>query len=429
VKTLCAAVVVLALVSPASANQWQIEVVDTCGTWTLLQLGIAPDGVVHLCYSGSNRVLCHAYRDSMWHRETVGTFPSLAGASWNMDIGTHSELGLLLNLAGGSVGLLEKHDSTWTMDSVPITTADASARLSWDSAGNPAVAYMKQSHVVMGYAVHSDSGWVCETLTIGSAWTFAYLGGFVYTVRNEPCAVIGLSHLNGVPEELLYIKQQDTWREYGVDVIYNKNSSLAAMASAPDFDSAAALCDNWTLFGDRGFRYASISGTSPIEESTQAKVAGLAISTTGTPHVSYVDANTNGPLKHAYRAGSTWVKDTVLNGNISLLGGIDLLDGVPIVAFYEPGAGICVAGMLTPGISEHPIEVGRAAGQASLLNPRSLIVTERGFVLDLSGRKVIVLHPGTNDVGFLPVGVYFVCPMRKHADPERPSVTKVVVQR
>ena len=202
---LCSAVAVLALVSIASANQWQIEVVDTSGTWSRLQLGIAPSGVIHLCYSDSDQVVCHAYKDSQWHQETVGTFPSLEGDRWIMDVGRHNELGLVLNFVDGSVGLLEKHDSEWTRDSVPITTCAYSAYLSWDSAGRPTVAYIKEYGTagVMGYAVRSDSGWICETIPIPRA--YIDLRGLVRTDRDEPCAL--LDFLGGGYPAVLYIKQ------------------------------------------------------------------------------------------------------------------------------------------------------------------------------------------------------------------------------
>jgi hypothetical protein len=424
VKTLRAVVMALVLVTPASANQWQIEVVDTCGSWSGPQLKTAPDGVVHLCYSDNNHILHHLYKDSLWHREVVGAFPSLHGSAWNMDVGSHGELGIVMSFASGSVGLLTRHDTAWTMDSVPIAVPNWSARLSWDSAGKPAVAYTNSTSDPwwIGYAVCSDSGWSCETLPTPP--THVYLCGFVHTVQNEPCMVTEWNYyLGGGCAAVLYTRQ-DTWCIQTVDASMNKYGWLEPVAAARDPSGAAAACDNWTELGDqRGLRFVSVGGKSSIEDSTLVKAAALAIGATGTRHVTYVDQNTDGPLKYACYTGGAWVKDTILNGNISLRPGIDLLNGLPIVAFYEPGAGICVAGRLPSGISEHPIEVGRTAGQTSLLSPRSLMVTQPGSVQDLSGRKVLNLRPGANDVSPLGSGVYFVREAQAH------TIRKIVIQR
>jgi hypothetical protein len=420
VKTLWSGVAVLALVSFASANQWQIEVADTSGSWTKLQLSTAPDGVVHLFYCGSDLVLRHAYKDSLWHHETVDTFPSLAG--WDMDIGSHNELGLALDFRNGSVGLLVRQDAGWVMDSVPITAASWDAILSWDSAGNPAVAYVKSKGVV-GFAGRSDSGWVCDTITIDPAGS-VYVRGLVQDAQDDPCVMVWYNFNQG-NVVLQYTRQDTSWFEQTVDAP-TWRGSVQPKATARDPGGMAAVCDNWTDYygsGGVGFRYATVNVKSSIEDSTQVQVAALAISATGERHVTYLDQNTNGPLKHARSAGDAWVKDTVFNGNIDLLGGIDLLNGLPIIAFYEPGAGICVAGILLPGISDRPLEVGRAAGQASVLNPRSLMVAEPGFVLDLSGRNVLTLHPGTNDVRALAPGVYFV----REAQAQAQAVRKIVL--
>jgi hypothetical protein len=345
-----------------------------------------------------------------------------------MDIGSHNEPGLALDFRNGNVGLLVRQDAGWVMDSVPITAASWDALLSWDSAGNPAVAYVKSKGVV-GFAGRSDSGWVCDTITIDPTGS-VYVRGLVHDAQDDPCVMVWYNFYQG-NVVLQYTRQDTSWLKQTVDAP-TWRGSVQPKATARDPSGTTAVCDNWTDYygsGGVGFRYATVNVKSSIEDSTQVQVAALAISATGERHVTYVDQNTSGPLKHASSTGGVWVKDTVLNGNISLLGGIDLLDGLPIVAFYEPGAGICVAEMLLPGISDCPLEVGRTAGQATLLNPRLLTVTQLGFVLDLSGRRVLSLKPGVNDVRALAPGVYFVRSEPSAASREPSAVTKVVLTR
>jgi hypothetical protein len=420
VKVLSVAVTVLALALPAGAYEWRFELADTSGKWTRLQLGIAPDGVVHLCYSDSSSTVHHAYRDSLWHHETVGTYPPLWYYNWDMDVGTHGELGILLNFADGNAALLEKRDSTWTIDSLSITTPDPRARFSWDSAGVPAAFYTLPGWTSVGYLVRADSQWVCETLPMED---YPEVRGFVHSVRNEPCAVILLSSADGMMLHL-YVKR-DTWCVYTLAWV-NRRGSISMLASAPDADSAAAVCFNWTQEVQQGFNYKALGGGRKLQDGL-ASVAGLALDSTGVPHVIFVDNGTSGPLKHAYFDGNTWTFDTVRNGNIALLGGIALLDGRPVVAFYEPGMGVIIAEIVLPGVAEQPRPMAVGGRCATLLAGRSLTVAEPCLMLDLSGRRVMNLATGPNDVSGLAPGVYFVREARAQAQAQ--PIRKVIVTR
>ena len=68
--------------------------------------------------------------------------------------------------------------------------------------------------------------------------------------------------------------------------------------------------------------------------------------------------------------------------------------------------------------------VAAAAGRSggSLVRGRLFSTDKSGSVLmNAAGRKVLDLHPGTNDVGELPSGIYFVR--------SRSAVRKVVIAR
>jgi len=222
-----------------------------------------------------------------------------------------------------------------------------------------------------------------------------------------------------------------------VDAPNTQWGGVSSLALAPDRDSpAAALVDWWTTGYVERFDCARVGGQwgsqSVIQETTYADAAGLAISSTGVPHVSYVDYGTHGPLKHACCNSTTWVKDTVLNGSISLLGGIGVLGELPIVAFYEPGAGICVASMLPPGVADQPQTTRNGSRVSSIIRGVLLLPEatthkpQAASLLDISGRKVMDLEPGANDARALAPGVYFVrqaSSVRHQAS----SVSKVVL--
>jgi YVTN family beta-propeller protein len=71
-------------------------------------------------------------------------------------------------------------------------------------------------------------------------------------------------------------------------------------------------------------------------------------------------------------------------------------------------------------------EAGPTIIRGVLLLPRSLDPSIPRPLLDISGRKVLDLHPGANDVRSLPAGVYFV---HSTLDTLQSKMTKVVIQK
>ncbi|HTW92037.1 MAG TPA: hypothetical protein VMH22_10055 [bacterium] len=53
----------------------------------------------------------------------------------------------------------------------------------------------------------------------------------------------------------------------------------------------------------------------------------------------------------------------------------------------------------------------------------------RAALLDISGRKVLDLHPGSNDVRALASGVYFVREEPSAVSRQPSAVTKIVITR
>ena len=88
-----------------------------------------------------------------------------------------------------------------------------------------------------------------------------------------------------------------------------------------------------------------------------------------------------------------------------------------------------------PGAGHNPIP-GAACGAgpdsgvlipSSALRARELGLCPKPALLDASGRKVMDLHPGANDVSRLPAGVYFV--REAQAQAQAQAVHKVVIQK
>jgi len=58
-----------------------------------------------------------------------------------------------------------------------------------------------------------------------------------------------------------------------------------------------------------------------------------------------------------------------------------------------------------------------------------LAATAEATLINSSGQKVLCLRPGPNDVGHVPSGVYFICPMRASAGTQPSPAIKVVIQQ
>jgi hypothetical protein len=90
--------------------------------------------------------------------------------------------------------------------------------------------------------------------------------------------------------------------------------------------------------------------------------------------------------------------------------------GTPDVGRTVPVQTIVRGVLYLPGGSDFPVAKGRGSE------------TSPTFLLDITGRKVIELHPGLNDVSRFGSGVYFLC-LASGAGRNASSVSKVVIAR
>jgi len=130
-----------------------------------------------------------------------------------------------------------------------------------------------------------------------------------------------------------------------------------------------------------------------------------------------------GGMKLAYRT-SVWHIDTLppeINAAASFDFAIDN-NNIPLIA-YSTADGIFLATGDAVGVAEKKPQVVReplrlptivrgtlvwSATTPSLRNVGDIALHTRSALLDISGRKVLALHAGANDVSRLAPGVYFV---------------------
>jgi hypothetical protein len=105
---------------------------------------------------------------------------------------------------------------------------------------------------------------------------------------------------------------------------------------------------------------------------------------------------------------------------------LHVLNGVPytITATWDT-TGAIAEGRPSPLAHRHSPVATVVCGRLLLLHPANCNLQASFALLDASGRRVVSLHPGENDVSQLPPGIYFV----RTAQAQAQAVRKVVLTR
>jgi hypothetical protein len=255
------------------------------------------------------------------------------------------------------------------------------------------------------YLRRADSTWVSETAVVTPESYYYFCGPLTYTVKGEPCVVIsGYNYSYTYYFIDLYIKQADTWRAYGA-VSGGRRSTFDYIGCAPDTGGGAVILYTYSdEFQPTVFR---LSRYGTVDSGASAGAA--AVHNSGVPHVAYI----RNQLRYACRVGTTWYRDTISAASSLQLAGIVLEDSLPTIGFIDPATGVLLARRQPVGIQEHQ-QCPLARSEPTILrdvlflpkasNPRA----QAASLLDISGRNVLDLKPGANDVRALAPGVYFV---------------------
>jgi hypothetical protein len=411
--------VLLTLAVPARAYDWQFEQVDTVGNWFSPSLKLSRTGVLHFCYGvqePGNRVV-HSYFDSAWHREEIVPPDTLGG--YAMDAGPHGEFGLVLHLSSG-YWLYERQDTSWRRDSIPVPLGHCR----FDSAGAPSGVFRVGDTIL--YARRAESAWISEPVA-GAPVAHSYdLGGLIYTVKGEPCAVVyDFDYGYMYKYVLLYIEQADTWRQYYA-ASGGRRTTLGYVGCAPDTGGGAAVLYNYK--DEVQPTWFVLSGYGAVDSGASA--GAVAVHESGVPHAVYI----RNQLRYACRVGNTWNHDTVFAGPNVQLAGIILEDSLPVIGFVDPATGVWLARRLPAGVQETPMTTVKTVNALPTIVRGLLLLPEAAnrkpqvaSLLDIMGRKVLGLRPGANNVRELAPGVYFVRAAQAQAQGQ--AVRKVIITR
>jgi hypothetical protein len=423
-------VILVIALSWAAAQHWEFERVDTAPWGTFVRSARHPDGRLFLCYGDSGGAhLRIASRDSGWQYEELaaplrGMFPAQASFA----IGPTGALGVAYRDSGLALRFLEKKDSTWAAAAIPSATV-YSVEAGYDSSGSPQTLHTEFSggwwHLVRSR--RPDSLWLQDTAASNQrhnpgdgCWVNAYAiaGGRVeaglYTfVRSFPADF----PVTGVE----FYRVELSGGGWNRVLIAGGAECYAAGASLAAATGMVHSCYSVSWPGDDRFYY---DGGEVDNEWTPT--AALRVDATGRPHVAR-SADLTGAIRYQFYNGG-WLGFDVGAATAGPLALEFDAAGEPLIAFANDSGVWLARGVEIVGTTE-PRRPGAAHGTQwpTFARGSVQITAARGELLDISGRRVMELRPGPNDVSRLSPGVYFLgdgCPDAPGTAPRRLVVVR-----
>lgn len=424
------------LFATSFAQHWDIEQVDSAGWGAGVHARRGPDGRLCLGYyneqTGQIRV---ASRDSgVWHFESpaIPTVYLEDSRPFSFDVGPHGEVGVVYATSGSQMIFAQRSDTGWTRDSFAQGYGPC---LAFDTSGAPNVVFGAWSLL---FAVRTGTFWVIDTLAVGGG-TMNYF--------------YSCWRLKADPGNGLHAFCEDGWSwpsahrlaadVFGGDIFVTARAdsgwhmSWGTGGVAWGFDCLSMDLDT---MGREEFCYQVHASpgqgfyldSSLIDDGVRA--ARISVDRLNRCHIAYV----NDGFKYRWLDGG-WHVTTILRDTSVDIGDV-LFDsaGQPIVSYYRPGNGVWLAhGMDIVGLSEGRQEPAAHGWQLAASDIRNVLWlaangggrAASGGLLDATGRRVLALKAGANDVSRLPAGIYFM----RTQDPEHRTqswgVRKVIVTR
>ena len=417
-----------ALVAASLAQHWDVEKVDSAGWGASVEMRWHPDGRLFLCYSDTSGVIRLSSKDSVWSREDLPQRRPTWCGTQAFDIDPRGNIGVSYISTDDHYWYALKSDSGWTDIQTPFNARPYSPSMTTlDTAGAPAITVQLGDAFVL--ARMRDTAWVTCTLATGSS-------GFS---NSFGCSALG-SRADGAVWGVFWYSFSYPGKDvYGTN-LYSFHVRDSSMNVAPIRDatggaiSAVSGCvdQHGSVHSCYVYWHPDVQGTYLDQtqiDSAKVGTTALKFDSLDRPQIAYVLGD--GGLTYRYLDAGVWhVFDLQTRG----LTALDLIldeNAQPLIA-YTTSAGVFLAhGVDVAGQSDE------SKPQAASLKPQATVVrgvlrvpvspfTIHTSLFDMTGRPVMTLHPGANDVSRLSPGVYFV---RSAVSGERSAVLKVLVVR
>jgi len=422
---------VVATASVCLAGYWEFEQVDSGSLGSYVAIDKTSDGTIWLAYVNRDSATRLAHKDSVWEYEDLDTAlvrPDFRefwfSPPFSFDIGPGGVIGVV-----GLGRLAERRDSGWSSEELPMPMSGLS--LSYDLAGRPSLTFRDGlGNVCLG--LKTDSGWDTNVV-------FSPYSGYTWHInlsrpawrRNGDCAFMEgdwwdeAGCIDG-DDVNLFTRDSGVWTCYteamgldgggsGFAALVDSSDSIHTFRSAEDpYATDELVCDTFRLdsWSDKG---------------------AACLDTVGRVQCAWIPF-IQGGLKFAIPGRGTWiVQDT---GNLVWCDITTDTMSQPVIAFCRDDGSIWVAhGVDVAGLSDAPRELAvRSSRLMSTIVTGVLFLPAsgegrmaKGELLDISGRKVINLRPGVNDVSSIASGVYFVRAVSRELSAV--GCSKVVVTR
>ncbi|MFO7639159.1 MAG: hypothetical protein R6X14_07715 [bacterium] len=438
------ALVLLAAVSVTAAQSWEIEPVDSAGWGPGLQMRRHPDGRLFLCYADTtgSRVRL-TWQGDTWLREDV---PLPAPISESEPRFAFSPGGTVAVTTANPAGawLSCRTDTTWTHTPLPDSFGLdwRTMPVAFDSADRPVLA--------VNFDPYGSGGWVkalgllrldntvwalTDTLDLGPRAPRFDVTGFdnrsgtgLWGTYRTSVYDVGYSYM-----DIKWFRWQGEWR-FGT-WFGGERASVHSSRGAVDRDGTVhATYFGSDTTGRHGFfyDYSVIGGDEPGHNA-------LAFDSLGRPLAAFT---AGAALTFGYCDSRGWHFFDVGVTGIEALDVQPGPDGQPLIAYAASGGVFLARGIGITGVeSPIPTHCARLPGPTIVRGVLSLgaghnpiLPGESGLcpkpaLLDISGRKVMELAPGDNDVSRLSPGVYFIRAGGARGKGAGGSSAKVVVQR
>ena len=424
----------LAAAALAAGQHWEMERVDSAGWGYGVQMRRDPDGRLCLCYEDSaNGEVRLAWEGDTWQREDV---PQPAPAGEGEPRFAFAPDGTVGVTYCGSSGawLSRRTDTAWVHTPLPESAYidGLTMPITFDSADRPVLAVNFDPYgsggwvMALGLLRLYDTTWrFTDTLDIGPRGPTYDVAGF----GNRGGSGLWGTYTTFVYDiaywymDIRWFKWQDGWQSgswFGGVGAY-----VGGDGGAVDrYGNVHASYSGSDTTGRSGF-FLDYDGIGSEEPGASA----LAIDSMDRPLVAY---SFGSALMFCYRDSRGWHFFDVGASGVTSLDIQAGPEGQPLIA-YATGDGVFLArGVDVTGVGgDTPSTERQAPNTATIvrgvLNLQSAICNLQSEVvlLDITGRPVLALHPGENDVSRLAPGVYFMCEAQAQAQ----AVRKVVIAR
>ena len=401
-----------ALVAAAFAQHWNIEQVDSASIGGFVAIDRTSDGTIWVAYVNADSSIRLAHKDSVWVFEDLDTAlvrPMLvqhpSWAPFSFDIGPGDVIGVT-----GLSRLAEHRTSGWSSEELPALMYPRA--LVYDAEGRPSLTF--DDSLWRGcFGLRTDSGWDTSVVFWDSSGAQIWFSSTRPAwCRNGNCAFMsdynwweGGGAMEGY-DMFLFKRDSGTWTVSTMIEEYEGGSkSLALLA-----DSSDSLHTFWGASDNRGTNVLVCDQT--ILDSF-SNVGDACLDTAGRMQCAWIRG---GFLKFAVPGRGTWAVPGVGNPvwcDIT----IDTMSQ-PVIAFCETDGSIWLAhGVDVVGQSEergeptaHSLQLTVSIIRNVLFLPEASSHKPQGasWLLEASGRKVMELRAGPNDVSRLPAGLYFI---------------------